>query len=125
MSIGVIEKIDSEKSLTGVSRSEQPISDKAAKSDVQWFTAQLHKAQKPESDNVAERVISGISGSSERLQKLSQTADRDLRRAAKTANAEDITRATRSLSNFYLESLLTSKLISKGTQAVEKLTNLQ
>jgi type III secretion system YscI/HrpB-like protein len=95
-------------------------------SDVQWFSAALQPAQKTDAnDNVAERIVSQLSGSSEHLQKLEDKANRALNKASKSSDPMDIVHANRSLSSFYLESLLTTKLISKGAQAVEKLTNLQ
>ncbi|MDW6001952.1 type III secretion system inner rod subunit SctI [Vibrio mangrovi] len=101
-------------------------SNRPEKSDVQWFSAALQPVQKTDaSDNVAERIVSQLSGSSEHLQKLENKANRALNKASKSSDPMDIVHANRSLSSFYLESLLTTKLISKGAQAVEKLTNLQ
>ncbi|SHO56776.1 type III secretion system inner rod subunit SctI [Vibrio quintilis] len=95
-------------------------------SDVSWFSAALNPVQQKDNDNnVAERIVSQLAGSSEHLQKLSDKADRAVRKASRSSDPQDVMQANRSLSSFYLESLLTTKLISKGTQAVEKLTSLQ
>ncbi|MGR2741031.1 type III secretion system inner rod subunit SctI [Billgrantia sp. Q4P2] len=95
-------------------------------SDIHWFSAAIQPTEKGGGEsNVAERIVGQIAGSSEHLQKLSDQADRALRKASKSNDPQDVVQANRSLSSFYLESLLTTKLISKGTQAVEKLTNLQ
>lgn len=93
--------------------------------DVNWFSAQLKVTPSQPDANVAERIVGQLSGSSQHLQQLSDNADRALRKAADSSNPQDVIQANRALSSFYLESLLTTKLISKGTQAIEKLTNLQ
>ncbi|WP_273808410.1 MULTISPECIES: type III secretion system inner rod subunit SctI [unclassified Pseudomonas] len=97
--------------------------------DVAWFKAALgpntgHTAQAVP-DNVAARIIGQLSQRSDALQRLSDRAGRDLQKAARTATPEDMLKANRSLSSFYLESVMTAKLVAKGSQAVEKLTNLQ
>ncbi|QUX90817.1 EscI/YscI/HrpB family type III secretion system inner rod protein [Marinomonas sp. A3A] len=98
----------------------------ANQTDASWFSAAFQQNQKTtETGNVAERIVGQLSGSSEHLQKLSNDADRALKKASKSNDAQDVVQANRALSSFYLESLLTTKLISKGTQAVEKLTSLQ
>lgn len=98
----------------------------ASQSDASWFSAALQSNHKPaDTGNVAERIVGQLSGSSEHLQKLSDDADRALKKASKSNDPRDVVQANRAMSSFYLESLLTTKLISKGTQTVEKLTNLQ
>lgn len=99
---------------------------RVSQSDASWFSAMLQSGQTSnENVNVAERIVGQLSGSSEQLQKLSDEADRALKKASKSNSPQDVVEANRALSSFYLESLLTTKLISKGTQTVEKLTNLQ
>ncbi|PPC77026.1 EscI/YscI/HrpB family type III secretion system inner rod protein [Pokkaliibacter plantistimulans] len=94
--------------------------------DVHFFSAAMQAPQQDQSNtNVAERIVDQLSGSSEHLQELSDKANKALRKASKSSNPEDVIAANRSLSSFYLESLLTTKLISKGSQAIEKLTSLQ
>lgn len=125
MSLGTIQSIESGHSMPPSLSNAQDKSEPSSSGDAHWFTAAISKADTPVSDNVAERVIGSLSGSSEHLQNLSDQANRDLRKASKSADPDAISKASRSLSNFYLEALLTSKMISKGTQAVEKLTSLQ
>ncbi|PXF32321.1 hypothetical protein WH50_05280 [Pokkaliibacter plantistimulans] len=94
--------------------------------DVHFFSAAMQAPQQDQSNtNVAERIVDQLSGSSEHLQALSDKANKALRKASKSSSPEDVIAANRSLSSFYLESLLTTKLISKGSQAIEKLTSLQ
>ena len=105
----------------------EPFAQVPSKSDVSWFSAAMRSPQGVEQseNNVASRIIGQLSNHSETLQKLSERSDRALQKAAKTADPMDMIKANRSLSSFYLESVLTAKMVSKGSQAVEKLTNLQ
>ena len=99
----------------------------AETSDVSWFNAQMHeKAPAPNSENnVAARIIDSLSSRSGELQRLDDRANRDMLKAIRTADPQDMLQSNRSLSSFHLESLMTAKVVSKGSQAIEKLTNLQ
>jgi type III secretion system YscI/HrpB-like protein len=100
--------------------------------DVEWFNSMVKSSadeptfgKPPGSGDVSSRVLSNFINSSDRLQDLSDKLSKDLLKATKTSDPKALIEANRSLSSFYLESLLTTKLVSKGTQAVEKLTSLQ
>ncbi len=99
----------------------------AETSDVSWFNAQMReKAPAPDSENnVAARIIDSLSSRSGELQRLDDRANRDMLKAIRTADPKDMLQSNRSLSSFHLESLMTAKIVSKGSQAIEKLTNLQ
>ncbi|BBP62148.1 type III secretion system inner rod subunit SctI [Pseudomonas sp. St316] len=99
----------------------------AETSDVSWFNAQMReKAPAPDSENnVAARIIDSLSSRSGELQRLDDRANRDMLKAIRTADPQDMLQSNRSLSSFHLESLMTAKVVSKGSQAIEKLTNLQ
>ncbi|WP_434571119.1 type III secretion system inner rod subunit SctI [Pseudomonas sp. Z3-8] len=99
----------------------------AETSDVSWFNAQMReKAPAPDSENnVAARIIDSLSSRSGELQRLDDRANRDMLKAIRTADPQDMLQSNRSLSSFHLESLMTAKIVSKGSQAIEKLTNLQ
>ncbi|AXP05860.1 type III secretion system inner rod subunit SctI [Pseudomonas bijieensis] len=99
----------------------------AETSDVSWFNAQMReKAPAPDSENnVAARIIDSLSSRSGELQRLDDRANRDMIKAVRTADPQDMLQSNRSLSSFHLESLMTAKIVSKGSQAIEKLTNLQ
>uniref|UniRef100_UPI000F073A2A type III secretion system inner rod subunit SctI n=1 Tax=Pseudomonas viridiflava TaxID=33069 RepID=UPI000F073A2A len=75
--------------------------------------------------NNPQRMISPISEASLAYQKDSEKVDRNLQRAARSNDPQTLIEANRSLSSFYLESLLSAKLVSKAAQTVEKLTSLQ
>lgn len=93
--------------------------------DVRWFSAAIQHPTRPEDTNVAERIVNQLASSSQELQNLSDDANRALRKASSSSDPKDVVQANRALSSFYLESLLTTKMISKATQAVEKITSLQ
>lgn len=99
----------------------------AETSDVSWFNAQMReKPAAPDSENnVAARIIDSLSSRSGELQRLDERANRDMLKAIRTADPQDMLQSNRSLSSFHLESLMTAKMVSKGSQAIEKLTNLQ
>ncbi|MBT2340235.1 type III secretion system inner rod subunit SctI [Pseudomonas fluorescens] len=99
----------------------------AETSDVSWFNAQMReKPPAPDTENnVAARIIESLSSRSGELQRLDDRANRDMLKAIRTADPQDMLQSNRSMSSFHLESLMTAKLVSKGSQAIEKLTNLQ
>ncbi|MBI6854916.1 EscI/YscI/HrpB family type III secretion system inner rod protein [Pseudomonas cichorii] len=95
-----------------------------AEADIAWFNAAMRSADpKPASDS--QMLVSPISKASTAYQKESERVDRDLQRAARSSDPKMALDANRSLSSFYLESLLSAKLVSKAAQTVEKLTSLQ
>ncbi|CAH0240589.1 type III secretion system inner rod subunit SctI [Pseudomonas brassicacearum] len=122
-----IQAIDpSNLAATSAKTSARPQAD-AQTSDVSWFNAQMReKAPVPNSENnVAARIIDSLSSRSGELQRLNDRANRDMLKAIRTADPQDMLQSNRSLSSFHLESLMTAKVVSKGSQAIEKLTNLQ
>lgn len=90
--------------------------------DSAWFKAQIQSSRFPEQ---SEAYVSPIFQASAASQKNSERATRDLQRAARSVDPQQVLQANRSLSSFYLESLLGAKLVSKAVQSVEKLTSLQ
>ncbi|AZC83989.1 EscI/YscI/HrpB family type III secretion system inner rod protein [Pseudomonas chlororaphis] len=108
---------------SGLSGSEGLSVRPPAEADVAWFNVQMQQVAPRPSYNEAQ--ISPISQASTALQKHSERATRDLQRAARSVDPLQALQANRSLSSFYLESLLSAKLVSKAVQSVEKLTTLQ
>lgn len=94
-----------------------------SEADIAWFNAQMQQVAARPPHNEAQ--VSPISQASTGLQKHSERAARDLQRAARSVDPQQALQANRSLSSFYLESLLSAKLVSKAAQSVEKLTTLQ
>lgn len=94
-----------------------------AQADVDLFAA----AVRP--DNVASHLSDQIAGAvSERLgdtEKLSQQALRAMKKAATSEDGTEIIQMGRALSQCSLQMALTTKVVSKSAQALDKLTNLQ
>lgn len=104
-----------------------PLGQSPLNADIGFFGAAMSSPLPvmPTQDNIASRIMGQLSQYSESLQKLSERSEHALQKAAKTAAPMDMIKANRALSSFYLESVLTAKIVSKSAQAVEKLTNLQ
>ncbi|WP_085583713.1 MULTISPECIES: type III secretion system inner rod subunit SctI [unclassified Pseudomonas] len=94
-----------------------------AEADIAWFNAQMQQAAMRAAGN--EPSVSAISQASTALHKDADKATRELQRAARSVDPQQALQANRSLSSFYLQSLLSAKLVSKAAQSVEKLTSLQ
>ncbi|MBC3345621.1 MULTISPECIES: type III secretion system inner rod subunit SctI [Pseudomonas] len=122
-----IQAIDPTSAAPSTARTGARPSTGAETSDVSWFNAQMReKAPAPDSENnVAAKIIDSLSNRSGELQRLNDRANRDMLKAIRTADPQDMLQSNRSLSSFHLESLMTAKIVSKGSQAIEKLTNLQ
>ncbi|WCN08417.1 EscI/YscI/HrpB family type III secretion system inner rod protein [Marinomonas mediterranea] len=112
---------DLDSSSWGTKQSSEHVS----QADSNWFSSSIQPSENKLPENVADKIVSQLSGSSEHLQKLEDKANRAIKKAGVTGDPMDVTDANRSLSSFYLESLLTTKLVSKGAQTIEKLTSLQ
>ncbi|AWO77476.1 EscI/YscI/HrpB family type III secretion system inner rod protein [Serratia marcescens] len=93
-------------------------------SDAAWFSAALPpQAKMPNIDN--QSWIGKLSSLSTVANGQSNQADRALAKASRSLDPQSVMDANRTLSSYYLESLLNAKLVAKGVQSLEKLTNLQ
>jgi type III secretion system YscI/HrpB-like protein len=75
-------------------------------------------------DPFADGIISHVDTISSSLADKKLTFEQDLAKAAKTADSNDILAATRSLSEYSLQTALLTKIASKASSAIDKLTNL-
>ncbi|MCL6406575.1 EscI/YscI/HrpB family type III secretion system inner rod protein [Dickeya dadantii] len=96
-----------------------------AQADVTWFSAAMEPAAPatPTADNKA--WLGALAEKSDNLENLLQKAERQVGKSINSNNPKDVMDATRTLSSFYLESLLNAKVVAKSVQSLEKLTNLQ
>lgn len=90
--------------------------------DVTWFTAQL---KPPVAAPMNAQPTLPIGSAVSRLNDSADIAARSLRKVVSSIDPQQAMQANRSLSSFYLESLLSAKLVAKAVQGVEKLTTLQ
>ncbi|MBJ7220890.1 MULTISPECIES: EscI/YscI/HrpB family type III secretion system inner rod protein [unclassified Brenneria] len=92
--------------------------------DVSWFSAALEDAPvTPVSGNSS--WLGALAEKSQGLGSVFKEAEREVGQSMRSNNPKDVLDATRTLSSFYLESLLSAKLVAKSVQSLEKLTNLQ
>ncbi|MCU5773691.1 EscI/YscI/HrpB family type III secretion system inner rod protein [Erwiniaceae bacterium BAC15a-03b] len=100
----------------------------ASQDDIHWFSSQLNNNAAAPDNSVAATspgMMSGITESISSSQRAQKDAFHDLSIASKSSNPEDFAKANAQLSNYYIESLMNAKVISKGVQSLDKLTNLQ
>ena len=94
--------------------------------DVGWFNAVL-KNNDPASVNsvsLDNKAGQSLTQRSDFLQGLSNQAARALQKVGRHTDPMNMVKSTRAMSAFHLETQLTAKMISKTSQAIEKLTNL-
>ncbi|SLM63268.1 MULTISPECIES: EscI/YscI/HrpB family type III secretion system inner rod protein [Dickeya] len=110
-----------------IGEGEARSADVPAQSDVAWFSAALDPAAAaptaPAADNNA--LLGALAAKSDNLDNMLQKAERQVGKSINSNNPKDVMDATRTLSSFYLESLLNAKVVAKSVQSLEKLTNLQ
>lgn len=92
--------------------------------DAAWFSAAVQPPVKTAGSG-EQPWIGKIASLSEMANKDAQQADRVLIKASRSNDPQTVLDASRTLSSYYLENLLNAKLVSKGVQSLEKLTNLQ
>ncbi|UPT55868.1 EscI/YscI/HrpB family type III secretion system inner rod protein [Dickeya zeae] len=99
--------------------------DTPAQADVNWFSSAIEPTAPaiPSANNKA--WLGALAEKSDRLENLLQKAERQVGKSITGNNPKDVMDATRTLSSFYLESLLNAKVVAKSVQSLEKLTNLQ
>ncbi|MBT2375474.1 type III secretion system inner rod subunit SctI [Pseudomonas fluorescens] len=90
--------------------------------DIAWFTAQI---KRPAFEPTAGQPERGLRQVIADLNNRADIAARDLRKVVRSIDPQETMQANRSLSSFYLESLLSAKVVAKAVQGVEKLTSLQ
>ncbi|WP_124379081.1 EscI/YscI/HrpB family type III secretion system inner rod protein [Pseudomonas synxantha] len=87
--------------------------------DANWFKAAYESRSETSGlfASLASHTLAMRQKGQQTIQKLKDTSDQPTPLA--------VEKSTRALSSYYLESLLTAKIIGKSTNALEKLTSLQ
>lgn len=106
--------------------SSQPQRHVIETSDINWFNTLLTPPAPGAVNNTTSdnHFAPSLSQRSELLQGLSNQAARRLQKVSNSTDPVDMIKSTRAMSAFHLETVLTAKMISKTSQAIEKLTNL-
>lgn len=112
-------------SLTLPSFSDKPTY-APAPSDINWFNASLNTPVIPSTHNTpsAPYFARPLNRQSAHLQGLSNQAAQALLKVSTSTDPIDMLNSTRALSKHGLDSILAAKVVSKTSQAVDKLTNL-
>jgi hypothetical protein len=93
--------------------------------DASWFSAALQAPEKKADTQDNQSWINKLTSLTDAASGQSHQADRALAKASRSLDSRTVMDANRTLSSYYLESLLNAKLVGKGVQSLEKLTNLQ
>lgn len=95
--------------------------------NAQWFSAALNapEASASAGSGEAPNLIGSLTGAIARNQQAQQSAFRDLETASRSTSSLDFSAANAALSDYYVQSLMNAKIIAKGVQSLDKLTNLQ
>ncbi|WP_414147252.1 EscI/YscI/HrpB family type III secretion system inner rod protein [Erwinia sp. BNK-24-b] len=96
-------------------------------SDVDFFSAQLKEPQveKVSAPTEVTHFLSGLADSLNNNEQQRRTAYQDLQKASRSSNLLEFSQANAALSNYYIENLMNAKIVAKGVQSIDKLTNLQ
>lgn len=97
----------------------------ANKADASWFSAALQAPEKKSDTQENQSWINKLADLTDTASGQSRQADKALAKASRSLDSRSVMDANRTLSSYYLESLLNAKLVGKGVQSLEKLTNLQ
>jgi type III secretion system YscI/HrpB-like protein len=122
MTIGKLEGTSAFVSAHGL----DPRIDTATRGDADWFKAAVERpAPAQGAESFSEKVIDPLARKAFSLEDMSKDAGKALREASLDADPEKFMKASRALSTYYLQTSLSVKMISKGSQTLDKLTNMQ
>ena len=96
-----------------------------SQADVDLFSAAMRPDAVQGQNHLSEQVASALSERLGATDKLSQQAVRRMKNASTSDDPLDIAQMSRSLSQYSLQMALTTKVVNKSAQALDKLTNLQ
>lgn len=96
--------------------------------DVDFFSAQLKETPQVEKVSAPANVTNFLSGLANTLhnnERERKETYQDLQKASRSSNLLEFSQANAALSNYYIENLMNAKIVAKGVQSIDKLTNLQ
>ena len=96
-----------------------------SQADVDLFNSAMRPDLAAQPSHLSEQIASALSERLGSTDKLSQQAVRNMKKAASGDNPMDITQMSRTLSQYSLQTAVTTKVVNKSAQAFDKLTNLQ
>jgi type III secretion system YscI/HrpB-like protein len=96
-----------------------------SQADVDLFNAAMRPDMALQQSHLSEQIANALSERLGANDKLSQQAVRKMKKASTTDDPLEIAQMSRSLSQYSLQMALTTKVVNKSAQALDKLTNLQ
>lgn len=96
--------------------------------DVDFFSAQLKEdpqVEKVSAPNGVSHFMNGLASSFSNSERQRKETFQDLQKASRSSNLLEFSQANSALSNYYIENLMNAKIVAKGVQSIDKLTNLQ
>ncbi|KDD66143.1 type III secretion system YscI/HrpB-like protein [Pseudomonas sp. BT76 TE3572] len=103
---------------------EQSLVTSSSQADVDLFSSAMRFDDAPAS-SLSDEVAGAVSERLESTDKLSQQTMRSMKAMSATGDPMDMAQMSRSMSQYSLQMALTTKVVSKSAQAIDKLTNLQ
>lgn len=107
------------RSVNSISSSIAPSS-----ADVDWFSTKLRQSNSsslPHATDLEMTVVREVLAAGRHRQHFNNS----IQKVVNTRDPLDLLDVSRSMSDYYTHTMLTTKIIAKGVQSVEKLTNLQ
>ena len=98
--------------------------DVVSASDMNLFNAEMYSPPVKET-SIADKVVDKFSSISENIGLQKSDFEKKLAKASSTADSKDILEATRAMSDYYLQAAMATKVASKASSAIDRITNLQ
>lgn len=94
--------------------------------DVDFFNSAMQSHSTPRmSGNLSESVNNPLNSQIESVNGLGDKVNHALKNAANSMSVVNMMKVNSTMSQYYLQSALTAKVISKSSQSLDKLTNMQ
>lgn len=103
---------------------EKPNLNNFKSEDVKLFEQEMYLAPVDEAP-IAGVVADKFNGYAGQLDLAKADYDKKITKVTKTGNVDDFTDAIRAMQDYHLQVNLTMKVVSKCSQALEKITNMQ
>ncbi|TWE02952.1 type III secretion system major needle protein (YscF/MxiH/PrgI family) [Pseudomonas sp. AG1028] len=104
---------------------EQGLVNEPSRADIELFNSLMRGAAVEEPSQSGAFLAEAVGGRMGSVDRLSDDAMRSMKHAVMDNDPTSIAKMSRALSQYSLEMAITTKAISKGGQAIEKLTNMQ
>ena len=104
---------------------EQGLVNEPSRADIELFASLMHDRGADEPSRRGAFLAEAVGGRMGSLEQLTQDAKRGMKEVINVNDPSSIADVSRALSRYSLEMAVTTKVIGKGGQALEKLTNMQ